>query len=113
MLNSIRNISKICVNQLNINKSSLPVFAVMNRTYADHSKASHLYTTFMNSGPDLRTKHDDDRKSHWLEYNDKVFSPQDPSEERRPAVSISPSIPHPIEINLLSIFVFFSTFVTS
>ncbi len=36
-------------------------------------------------------QHDSKDKFDWLKYNDKIYPPQDPSEERRPAVNDFPN----------------------
>ncbi|XP_065213186.1 large ribosomal subunit protein uL22m [Planococcus citri] len=85
MWNSVRYVCKKSITQMaNFNNSLHPVNAILIRSYADHSKASHMYTNFMNSGPDL-TKEDNAKLSKWMKLNEKVYPPQDPSEPPRPA----------------------------
>ena len=41
-----------------------------------------------NAMPDLEEEgKSPEKKKHWLTYNDKIYPPQSPEEERRPAVS--------------------------
>ena len=69
------------------NDSLQPINTVLRRFYAANSKASHLYSNFMNTGPNLTREPSKEKLSSWLQYNEKVFPPQDPSEPKRPAVS--------------------------
>lgn len=89
MLNSLRCLCKKSITQvINTTNSVQPINNILRKSYASHSKASHLYTNFMNSGPDLTKDSHDDKASRWMKNNETVFPPQDPSEPKRPAVSL-------------------------